>query len=75
MFPIHETHFDSKIKDSVETICNPSDNESTFLSTDSRTTQRKKRETKNSYRKNVHRYTSKRFANDEEQDPEIEKIR
>ena len=39
-FRIHETHFDSKIKDSVETTSNPFDNDSTFLSTDSRTTQR-----------------------------------
>jgi hypothetical protein len=39
---IHETHFDSKLKDSVQTTSNPFDNESTFLSTDSRATQRKK---------------------------------
>jgi hypothetical protein len=30
-FGIHETHFESKIKDSVETTDNPFDNESTFL--------------------------------------------
>ncbi len=41
-FPIHETHFESKIKDSVQTTSNPFDNESTFLSTDSRATQRRK---------------------------------
>ena len=41
-FGIHETHFDSKIKDSVETTSNPFDNESTFLSTDSRKEQRRK---------------------------------
>lgn len=41
-FPIHETHYESKIKHSVETTDNPFDNESTFLSTDSRATQRKK---------------------------------
>ena len=35
-FAIHETHYDSKIKDSVETTYNPFNNEPTFLSTDSR---------------------------------------
>lgn len=39
---MHETHFDSKMKDSVETTSNPFYNESTFLSTDNRATQRKK---------------------------------
>ena len=39
-FPIHQTHFESKIKDSVETTDNPFNNESTFLSTDSRKEQR-----------------------------------
>lgn len=41
-FGIHETHFDSNIRDSVQTISNPFDNDSTFLSTDNRATQRKK---------------------------------
>jgi hypothetical protein len=41
-FGIHETHFDSNIKDSVQTTSNPFDNDSTFLSTDNRATQRKK---------------------------------
>jgi hypothetical protein len=31
-FGIHETHFESKIKDSIETTSNPFENESTFLS-------------------------------------------
>jgi hypothetical protein len=44
-FPIHETHYDSKIKDSVETTSNPFDNESTFLSTDSRKEQTRKKGT------------------------------
>lgn len=35
-FAIHETHYDSKINDSVETTDNPFNNETTFLSTDSR---------------------------------------
>lgn len=42
VFPIHETHFESKIKDSVETTDNPFENESVFLSTESRATQRRK---------------------------------
>jgi hypothetical protein len=41
-FPIHQTHFESKIKDSVETTDNPFNNESTFLSTENRATQRRK---------------------------------
>jgi hypothetical protein len=40
VFPIHETHFESKIKDSVETTDNPFENESVFLSTESRATQK-----------------------------------
>ena len=46
-FPIHETHFESKIKDSVETTDNPFNNESIFLSTDSRATQRRKGKKRN----------------------------
>src|SRR5688572_32080480 len=41
-FPIHQTHFESKIKDSVETTDNPFNNESTFLSTENRATQDRK---------------------------------
>lgn len=41
-FPIYETHFESKIKDSVQTIDNPFENESIFLGIDSRATQRRK---------------------------------
>ena len=51
-FAIHETHFESKIKDSVETTDSPFNNESTFLSTESRATQR---------RKNKGKLGSKRF--------------
>ena len=53
--------FESKIKDSVETTDNPFENESTFLSTDSRATQRRKGK----------KPRSKRFKTDEN-DPEIE---
>ena len=41
IFPVHETHFESKIKDSLETTDNPFENESVFLSTDSRKEQRR----------------------------------
>lgn len=62
-FGIHETHFESKIKDSVQTTDNSFENESIFLSTDSRATQRrkgKKRKSRFSYKQ-------------EHDDPEIEK--
>ena len=61
-FPIHETHFESKIKDSVETTDNPFNNETTCLSTDSRATQRKK---------NKGRPRSKRIKQNEKADPDI----
>lgn len=61
VFPIHETHFESKIKDSVETTDNPFENESVFLSTDNRKTQRRKGKQKN------------RFKIGELEDPEIRK--
>ena len=41
-FPLHETHQETKIKDSVQTSSNPFENEPIFLSTDSRATERKK---------------------------------
>jgi hypothetical protein len=60
VFPIHETHFESKIKDSVETTDNPFENESVFLSTESRATRRGKgKKHKN------------RFKIGEQEDPEI----
>ncbi len=71
-FGIHETHFDSKIKDSVETTSNPFDNESTFLSTDSRATTRCKRELRDGHRKGVHKYRSKRIDYENRDDPDIQ---
>ena len=60
---MYEAHFESEIKDSLETTNNPFEgNESIFLSTDSRATQRrkgKKRKGRFSYKK-------------EHQDPEIQ---
>lgn len=41
-FPVHQTFTESKIKDSVETTDNPFENESIFLSIDSRKEQRRK---------------------------------
>ena len=60
-FPIHETHFDSKIKDSVQTTDNPFNNESIFLSTETRKEQR---------RKGIKRKS--RFHTEEHEDAEIE---
>jgi len=54
---------------------NPSENsELVFLSTDSRATQRRKREKKDHYRKGVHKYTSKRLQHDKQEDPEIQAV-
>lgn len=61
-FSIYETHFESKIKDSVETTDNPFNNETTFLSTDSRATQRRKGK----------KPRSKRLKMGEHEDPEIQ---
>ena len=60
IYPIHETHFEPKIKDSLETVNNPFENESIFLCTDSRATQRKKGKRKS------------RFKVGEHEDPEIQ---
>ena len=61
VFPIYETHFEPKIKNPVQTTENPFENESIFLSTDSRATQR----TKGKKRKS-------RFKIGEHEDPEIQ---
>ena len=42
IFPVYEAHFESEIKDSLETTDNPFENESIFLITDSRKEQRRK---------------------------------
>jgi hypothetical protein len=57
VFPIHETHFESKIKDSVETTDNPFENESVFLSTDSRKEQRRKGKHKSRFKIGEHEDT------------------
>jgi transcription elongation factor Elf1 len=55
IFGIHETHFESKIKDSVETTDNPFEgNESIFLSTDNRKTQRRKGKHKSKFKVGEH---------------------
>ena len=73
IFGIHETHFESKIKDSVETTDNPFEgNESIFLSADSRAMQRRKRERKDCYRKGVHKYRSKRIDYEDKEDLDIQ---
>ena len=74
MFPIYETHFESEMKDSLETRDNPFEgNESIFLGTDSRATHRRKRETLDNYRKGIQRYRSKRFLDEDQEDPDIQK--
>ena len=62
VYPLHQTFVEPEIKDSVETTDNPFDNESTFLSTDSRATQRKK---------NKGRLRPRRFTQKEKVDPDI----
>ena len=62
VFPVYEAHYESEIKDSLETTDNPFENESTFLSTDSRTEQRRKGK----------KPRSKRFKIGEHEDPEID---
>jgi len=59
-FAIHETFTESKIKDSVQTTDNPFENESTFLSIDSRATQRRKGKKHKG-----------RFSYKEQEDPDI----
>jgi hypothetical protein len=62
VFPIYEAHFESEIKDSLETTNNPFEgNESVFLSTDNRATQRRKGKKQKS-----------RFKVGENEDPEIQ---
>jgi hypothetical protein len=61
-YPIHETHIESKIKDSVETTDNPFNNESIFLSTETRKEQRRKG------KKRKGRFSYKQ----EHEDPEIQ---
>ena len=60
VYPIHETHFEPKIKNSLETVQTPFENESIFLSTDSRKEQRRKGTNKS------------RFKTGEHEDPEIQ---
>jgi len=68
-----EIPLQSEIKDSLETVNNPFEsNESIFLSTDNRATQRRNRELRNRYKKGLTRHTSKRFRTAEDQDPEIQ---
>jgi hypothetical protein len=62
IFPIYEAHYESEIKDSLETTDNPFENESTFLSTESRVEQRRKGKSPR----------SKRFNTEEHEDAEIQ---
>ena len=72
--PIYTAHYESEIKDSLETVNSPFEsNESVFISTDTRATTRRKRETKDGYRKGVHKYRSKRIDYEKKQDPDIQR--
>jgi hypothetical protein len=64
VFPVYEAHYESEIKDSLETVDNPFEgNELVFLCTDSRATQRRKGK----------KPRSKRFSYmDKHEDPEIQ---
>ena len=63
VYPLHQTFVEPEIKDSLETVKSPFEsNESVFISTDSRATQR---------RKNKGRRSSKRFRQNEKIDPDI----
>ncbi|HXV88050.1 MAG TPA: hypothetical protein VD710_03035 [Nitrososphaeraceae archaeon] len=62
IFPIYEAHFESEIKDSLETVDNPFETESTFLSIDRRKEQRRKGK----------KPRSKRLKTEEHEDPEIQ---
>jgi len=57
----------------VETVKDPFDNESVFLITENRATQRRKRELKDGHRKGVHKHRSKRIDYEEKQDPDIQR--
>lgn len=73
VFPIYQSYPESEIKDSLETVQDPFENsESVFLSTYSRATERRKRERRDRYRKGVHKYTSKRLADEEQEYPDIQ---
>ena len=54
VFPIYEAHFEPKIKDSLETVNNPFENESIFISTDSRATERRKGKRKSRFKIGEH---------------------
>ena len=62
IYPIYQSYPETEIKDSEETVQNPFDNESTFLSTESRASQRRKGK----------RPRSKRFKIEEHEDSEIQ---
>jgi hypothetical protein len=61
IFPIYQSYPESEIKDSLETVQTPSENESIFVSTESRATQRRKGKKHKS-----------RFKIGEHEDPEIQ---
>jgi hypothetical protein len=54
-FPIYEAHFESEIKDSLETVQTPFEaNESIFLSTDGRAMQKEEKSIKSRFKVGEH---------------------
>ena len=72
IFPIYQSYPETEIKDSIDTVKNPFENESIFLSGETRKTQRRKRELRDSHKRGVKRYTSKRLQQPDDEDPEIQ---
>ena len=69
---IYTAHYESEIKDSLETVSNPFESsESVFISTDTRATTRRKRV--RMARKGVHKYRSKRIDYDKLEDSDIQR--
>jgi len=71
VYPLHQTFVEPEIKDSLETVKSPFESNELVFLTDSRATQRKKRERKDQYRKGVHKYVSKRIDYEKQVDPDI----
>jgi hypothetical protein len=61
IYPIYQSYPETEIKDSEETVQTPFENESIFLSTDNRATQRRKGKKRKS-----------RFSTEEHKDPDVQ---
>jgi hypothetical protein len=72
-YPIYQSYPETEIKDSEETVQTPFENESIFLSGETRKEQRRKRELRDSHKRGVKRYTSKRLHQPDDEDPDIQR--